>query len=100
MKGKLFEEPHYDFYEDTHEKVGYIIKGYNYYFLGEILRFTKAEMPFIKVLHGAIEKKCSKEVYKCLKTKKHSLKLHILSFIEIKFRQVIYPNQKYLSKRE
>ena len=77
-------------YEDEQEQFDYMIKRYVYNFLGEILELTKPEMSFVKLLHYAIEKKCSREVYNLFKNKrkKVSIKLHILSYVEMKLRKI------------
>jgi hypothetical protein len=96
MRGKLFTEEHYDTFPDTGERVGYEIKGYDYRFLGENLQFTKPTMPFINVLHATIEKKCSREIAKLFHSKTHkaSLKLKILSVIEMLLRKIVYKKKK------
>ena len=91
MRGRLFEEPHTDYFPDTGEEVGYSIKGYEYHFLGEIIQLTKQDMPFIKVLHATIEKKCSREVYRLYHNKKAiGIKLKLLSALEMFLRKIVY----------
>jgi hypothetical protein len=53
-------------------------------------------MPFINVLHATIEKKCSREIAKLFHSKTHkaSLKLKILSVIEMLLRKIVYKKKK------
>lgn len=69
----------------------YQIQGYEYSLLGENILLTKSEMPFIKVLHATIEKKCSREVYRLYHNKaKMSIGLHVLSVLEMFLRKIVY----------
>jgi len=49
-------------------------------------------MPFIKVFHATIEKKCRREVYRLYHNKIHktSMKLKFLSVLEMLLRKVVY----------
>jgi len=92
MRGKFFEEQHNDTFPDTGENYDYSIRGYDYELFGEQIQFTKPEMPFIKVLHATIEKKCSREIYRLYHNKTHtaSIKLKFLSSLEMFLRKSVY----------